>query len=540
VDPRLGRHPHRFLVLAATLGLVDAVAIVAGAGALAHGIAAVFRAGGGIGRDLVVVAVAVAVRAAVAWARESLAARAAAAAITKIRSGLLRRIIRNGPQWLAGQRNGELAHLASSGLDPIEAYFSRYLASLALTLVVPPVVIGWIWLADWPSALIIIATLPLIPLFTVLIGWRTRARTERQLRALGRLAHHFLDVVEGLTTLRAFGRAHAQERTIAEVTDRYRRTTMSVLRTSFLSTLALELAAMVSVALVAVQIGLRLVDGRVGLQTALLVLILAAEPYLPLRQVGANYHASADARAVLDRVFEVPDPPPPATSAIPLVAVHGLRVRDVSVRHPDRVSAALPATSFSLRAGELVAVVAPSGAGKSTLLAVLLGFVARSSGEVLVGGVDVAAADPAAWRAQVAWAPQRPTLLAGTVADNVRLGNPRASDDAVRRALALAAARDLHDAGDLRPGRVLAEDGAGLSAGQRQRITLARAFLRALYGGGLLLLDEPTAHLDADTEARVLAGIRELSRSRCVLMVVHRPAMAAAADRVVHLGAVQP
>jgi len=542
LDPRLLRHARAtraFLALSVLLGLLAAGCVLAQAGVLAHAVAAVFLGGAtrtDIGRDLAILAAVVGLRAMLAWAQEVVAARSSATVKSQLRTALLRRTVQLGPQWTSGRRTGELAQLATRGIDALDPYFARYLPQLVLACVVPPLVLARLGTADLLSGLIVVATLPIIPVFMVLVGLSTQARTRRQWRTLERLSSHFLDVVDGLPTLRVFGRAKAQEGSIGAVTDAYRRATMGVLRISFLSAFVLELAATLSVALVAVQIGLRLLTGGVGLETALLVLILAPEAYLPLRQVGANHHAAAEGLAAADRVLQVLDTPPPASGsrAVPPVPVYGVSVAEVSVRHPGSRTAALPPTSLELVPGEVVAVVGPSGAGKSTLLSVLLGYQTPSTGVVRVGGVDLADADPDRWRCQVAWAPQRPALLAGTVADNVRLGAPDADRDEVLSALERAAA------GDIPPDLVLGEDGAGLSAGQRQRVALARAFLRAERGAGLLLLDEPTSQLDVVTEARVVAGVRELAHGRCVLLVVHRPALAAAADRVVRLPAQSP
>jgi ATP-binding cassette, subfamily C, bacterial CydCD len=534
LDPRLLRHAQAtkpYLLLAVLLGVVNAAAVIAMAGALAHAITAVFRYGAdvrGLQRDLVVLAGALVARAAVAWAQDVVAVRASARVKSQLRLALLRRITELGPAWLTGHRTGELAQLATRGVDALDPYFAAYLPQLVLTFVVPPLVIARIWVEDWLSGLVVLLTLPLIPLFLVLVGLMTQLRTKRRWQALERLSHHFLDVVDGLPTLRVFGRAAAQEQTIHRVTDDYRRTTMGVLRIAFLSAFVLELAATMSVALVAVQVGLRLVGGSIGLEAALVVLILAPEAYLPVRQLGANRHAAVEGLAAADRVLSVLETPVPTAGRAavpPPVRVFGVEVDAVSVRQP-----ALRATSLRLVPGDVMALVGPSGAGKSTLLSVLLAFRDPTSGTVRIGDVDLTTADPDQWRARVAWVPQHPSLLAATVADNVRLGVPGAGDEEVRRALRRAAADDID------PARVLGEDGSGLSAGERQRVALARAFLKAERGAELLLLDEPTSHLDSASEARVLAGLRELAAGRCVLMAVHRPALAAAADRVVEVG----
>jgi ATP-binding cassette subfamily C protein CydCD len=370
-------------------------------------------------------------------------------------------------------------------------------------------------------------TLPLIPLFMALVGGTTKERTAAQWAVLGRLSHHFLDTVAGLATLTAFRRDRAQVATIRTVTGRYRRATMRTLRLAFLSSLVLEVLASLSVALVAVGIGLRLVDGRLDLATGLFILVVAPEAYLPLRRLGVEYHAAADGVAVLARVDRILDEPrPPRGARIDPPVTAGLHIADLTVRYPDRPTPAVHRFSLDVPAGATVALVGPSGAGKSTVLHTVLGYVAPSAGHVRIGDVDLSDVDGEAWRTALAWVPQRPALSSGTVADNIRIGRPGAA----RADLERAAARAGLPATFL--DRTVGEDGRGLSAGQRQRVALARAFVR---DPAIVLLDEPTAGLDEQTEAAVLPALRALLAGRTSLLVSHRPAVVALADRTVTL-----
>jgi ATP-binding cassette subfamily C protein CydD len=534
LDPRLLRYARAsrwYLVACVVLGVAGAALIVAQATLLATGISAVFggrlNGRGGLTGILVGLAAVVAGRALLAWAQEMAAHRAAAAVKSQLRGRLLAHLVELGP----GRRTGELATLVTRGIDALDGYFAKYLPQLVLAALVPVIVLGRLLPADLVATVIIAVTLPLIPVFLALVGLTTEARNRRQFRQLTRLAHHFLDVVAGLPTLKVFGRAKAQAATIRRVTDDYRRASMRTLRLAFLSSLALELVATISVALVAVAVGLRLVDGRLDLRTALLVLILAPEAYLPLRMVGTHFHASTEGLAAAEKIFTVLAEPAPPCGSRTDVPAGPIVLSGVTVRYPDRSVPALDDVSLTVPSGEVLALAGPSGCGKSTLLSVLLGFVAPDSGRVTVGGVDLSRLDGGVWRRRVVWVPQRPYLFAGTVADNIRLGVPSASSSLIADAAARGRATGFLD-------RSVGEGGAGLSAGQRQRVALARAFLSvAVYGAPLVLLDEPTANLDGDNERAVLAAIRELAHGRTVIVSAHRPALLALADRVVRMDA---
>ena len=513
---------------------------------VAHAIAnAPLLDGGGtwadVGGVVALVGVVALARAALAYGAETAALRSAAAVKSQLRRRLVAHVTGAGADP-ATLNPGELATLTTRGLDALDDYVARYLPQLVLSVLVPVAVLVVVLDADWLTALIIALTLPLIPVFMALVGWQAQDYTRKQWHLLNRLGGHFLDAVEGLPTLAIFRRAKAEVALIRRTSEAHREATVRSLRIAFLSALVLELIATLSVALVAVQIGVRLLYGQLDLETALLVLILAPEAYLPLREVGARFHASTEGVAAAEQVFTVLERPGrvpqdrPDPAAVPEGPIE-LRFDDVRLTHPERTVAALGGVDLVVPAGRTLLLTGTSGAGKTTLLSVLLRFADADAGRITVNGTDLRDLPVEQWRRRIAWLPQRPYLFDASVADNVRLGVPDADDEAVARAVALAEATDVVAALPDGYATLLGERGTRLSAGQRQRIALARAFLRRMDGASLVLLDEPTAHLDPDNAAAVRAGVARLLEGATGIVVAHDAGWADLADEVVRLEA---
>ena len=541
---RYARAARGYLAAAVGLGLAGAALILAQAGLLAHALAAAGRGAAAaiaLSGTLLALLAVVAARAAVTCGAEVAALRASATVKSQLRGALAARALDLGPQWLGGQRTGEITALATRGLDGLDSYFARYVPQLVLAVVVPAAVLARVAAADWVSAVIIAVTVPLIPVFAAGVAWHTRARARRQWLLLATLAGHFLDVVEGLPTLKVFGRAKAQAEVIATVTGAHRAATMAALRVAFLSALVLELSAAVATALVAVEVGLRLLYGHLGYETALLLLLLTPEAFLPLRAAAAQFHASMEGAVPAGRVLEILDTPvarqpprPPRKRAGCTVDLRSdaISLSAVTVAYPGRPRPALDGVGLSIGPGEHIVITGPSGAGKSSLLALLLRFIEPDAGTIRAGGTDLSAIAADRWRAQIAWVPQHPHLFAGSAADNIALGQPRVSLDAVRRAAGLAGADQFIEA---LPGgyhAALGERALRLSAGQRQKIALARAFLR---DAPLVLLDEPAAHLDPASARQLARAVETALAGRTVLVVSHGRGWAGGAGRVIRL-----
>jgi ATP-binding cassette subfamily C protein CydD len=474
-------------------------------------------------------------RAGSTWGSEVTAQRAAGRIKSDLRERLAAHILALGPAYTRGERSGELVNTAVEGVEALDAYFSQYLPQLALAVLVPLTMLAFILPLDLVSGLVLLLTAPLVPLFMILIGNLADTLTRRQWRSLSRLSSHFLDVLQGLTTLKLLGRSRDQIRTIAQVSDRFRQTTLGVLRVAFLSALVMELVTTLSIAVVAVEIGLRLLYGRLPFEQAFFVLILAPDFYLPLRLLGTRFHAGLAGTAAARRIFEVLDtpssaPPSPQPSPSKGEGIGPVRFEDVYYAYDGGQRPALNGLSFQVEPGHKVALVGPSGAGKSTAVQLLLRFVEPDQGAITVAGTSLRDWPAPAWRAQIAWVPQHPYLFHASVAENIRLARPDAGLDAVIQAAEKAQADTFIRALPQGYDTLIGERGARLSGGQAQRIALARAFLK---DAPLLILDEATSNLDPEIEAALQEAVGRLLSSRTALIVTHRLSTAYRADQIV-------
>ncbi|MFJ2504430.1 thiol reductant ABC exporter subunit CydD [Microbacterium sp. NPDC087592] len=552
VDPRLLRYAgaaRGFLAASALIGVVQTAVVIVFAWLLTDAVTGAI-AGRDVSASLIWLLLTALLRGLLIAASDAAGTRAAAKTGMQLRSALISAVGRLGPGWLAQRNQTELAVTAGHGLEALDAYFARYIPQLVLTVIATPVVVAVMWWQDWPSGLTAIITLPLIPLFLILIGMATRTVQTRQWQTLQRLAARFADTVQGLSTLRLFGRDRRAADRIEVTADEYRRETMKVLRFSFLSGFAMELLASLAVALIAVSVGFRLLSGDLTLEVGLFVLLLAPEAFLPIRQVGVQFHAAAEGVAATEDVFEVLDaararvqmqdgstdaggiagessgmresilqvgPAGPAGPAdAGALVVEGLRVRD------------LPPVSFTAEPGTITLIEGPSGAGKSSLLAALRG-AADFDGTATFAGHDLRGLSPAAW---LAWAGQTPGLMRGTVAANVALGDPEPDADRIRVALDDACAEGID------PALELGVQGSGLSGGQAQRVAVARALYRqSSEPRRMLALDEPSSALDPDTEDRLWRSLRaRADAGASILLVSHRRTARDIADHIVTLG----
>ena len=518
------------------IGVLVAVATIAQLVLLARVVDGVFVGDeglDGVGTLLVLLLGVSVLRSLLLWGREVTAQRGAVRVKSELRGRLFGRVLGLGPAYVRGERTGELATVATEGIERLDAYFSRYLPQVFLSVVVPLIVLVYVFPLDRSSAVLLLATAPVIPIMMILVGSYAEDHMQRQWTALSRLGAGFLDAVQGLPTLKMFGRSEAEAGKVAAASEGFRARTMKVLRYAFLSGLVLEFMTAMAIALVAVTLGVRVVSGSMPFLDAFIVLLLAPEFYKPLRELGTHRHAGMEGKAAADRIFEILDTPVPVregsegTSPSP----GGLSVEfsGVGYRYPGNARPAVSDLSLTLEAGTMTALVGPSGAGKSTLVNLLLRFMDPDDGEILANGVPIAELPVEGWRENVALVPQRPHLFHGTVLENIRLARPDAPDGEVERAAELAGAakfiRDLPEG----YGTFVGERGARLSGGEAQRLAIARAFLK---DAPVLVMDEPTSSLDPESERAIRLALERLARGRTVLVIAHRLNTVRGADRI--------
>ena len=529
LDPRLVRRSRavrRYLVAGVVVGVLTALVVVAQAALIAAAVARLFAAGP-VFTIAIGIALCFAVRAALHWVHTVASTHAAVGVKAELRHEIADDLL--DPRRLGPQPNSaRVVSLLGPGLNAFDGYVGRFLPQLILALIVPGLVVVTVLVIDPLSALIIGITLPLSVGFMILVGLHTRDTLDRRWAELERLGRHFADVLDGLLVLKTFGRR--QEDGLHAVGRRHHDETMRTLRIAFLSALVLDLVATLSVALVAVSVGLRVVEDDLSLQRAMMILLLAPEAYLPIRRLGMSYHESTEGAAAVSDALDLLDHPRHSGSSDPdkIDMAADLVLEQVVVQHAGRTSPALFVNSERIRPGEFVAVTGASGSGKSTLLDLLLGFVQPASGRLLIGNaLNMNDVDPERWRRTLAWVPQFPALIEGTVADNVRMGSDARATDI------LEALRDTGLA-EMDPERWISESAGDVSDGERRRLAVARALLRVrTQRARLVLLDEPTAGLDARNERAILDALRSLPVT--VVVVTHRPEIIAAADRVVRL-----
>ncbi len=530
------RAVRRLLILSIAASVLGGLLLIVQAGLLSTAIDRVFLKGDrldGVAGLLLALVPVIAGRLLLTYVAGDSAGRAAARIKADLRARLMAHLLALGPTFARGERSGELANTLVQGVEALDAYFRDYLPQLIVAVLVPLAILFVVFPADALTGLVLLLTAPLIPLFMALIGMAAGAMARRQFAALSHLSAHFLDVLQGLTTLKQFNRSRAQVATIGRISEQFRDATLSVLRVAFLSALALEMLATLSVAIVAVEIGIRLIEGNLQFTQALFLLVLAPEFYAPLRTLGAKFHAGTEGQAAADRIFEILDTPLPAASGdAPVPPRLDIVFDGVSYQYPNAGQPALNDIRLTLAAGQRVALVGATGSGKSTLAALLVRFIAPTSGQIRVAGVPLDEIDLDGWRARVAWLPQAPTLFDRSAADNIRLGLPNASLTAVIGAAKLAEAHDFIMGLPQGYDTPLGERGQRLSGGQAQRIAIARAFLR---DPALLILDEATSALDPETEAAIGRALGRLLPGRSALIIAHRLSTVASADQIVVL-----
>lgn len=537
------RQARVYLVFTVLLGLIGAGITVAQMTFLSKVVDGVFLGGQSLGQVeslLLLLFVAVFLRAFLFWVREGVAQQGAIRVKSELRGRIFAHLMRLGPGYANRERTGELTASVTEGVERLDAYFSRYLPQMFLSVFIPLLIAGYVFTLDWLSAVLFLLTAPIIPLLMVLVGSYTEEHTKRQWTQLSRMSAHFLDALQGLTTLKVFGRGEAEQRRVEQVSDEYRKTTMKVLRWAFMSGLVLEFMTSVAIALVAATLGVRLLNGGIGFQPAFLVLLLAPEFYRPIRELGVHRHAGMEGSAAADRLFEILNTPLPVditsgdSKLRHLETAQGISIKldEVRYSYPGMEKAALKGVSLSLPAGSRTALVGRSGAGKSTLVNLVMRFIDPQEGEISANGVPIRTLPMDVWREQLALVPQRPHLFYGSVLENIRMARPDASREEVHLAAEAAGAAEFIQRLPGGYDTQIGENGVRLSGGEAQRLAIARAFLKDTP---VLILDEPTSSLDPESEAVIKDALERLMRGRTVLVIAHRLNTIHSSDQIVVL-----
>ena len=522
------KHARGALALTIIFGVLGAIVMIAQMAFLSRIVSLVFMDHQDLAQVsslLLLLVGTIVVHAGIVWVREVTALQGAIRVKSELRVRLFARLLQLGPAYSKGERTGELVATLSEGIERLDAYVSRYVPQMALSVLVPLLIAGFILPLDWTSAVLLLVTGPVIPLLMILVGSYAEEQIQRQWIALSRMSAHFLDIVQGLPTLKLFGRSEAQSARIAQVSNTFRERTLKVLRIAFLSGAVLEFMTAIAIGLIAVTLGVRLLNGGISFEQAFLVLLLAPEFYRPLRELGVHRHAGMEGKAAAKRIVEILETPVPLQThqeEVSLVDIPGgltIAFTDVLFTYPGSDHPALQEVNLTLPARTCTALVGRSGAGKSTLVNLLLRFMDVQGGGITANGIPLTDLPAEAWQAFVALVPQRPYLFSGSVRANIRLARPGASDDEVARVAELAGAAAFISQLPQGYETEIGERGTRLSAGQVQRLAIARAFLK---NAPLLVLDEPTSSLDPESETLIRQALERLVQERTVLVIAHR------------------
>jgi len=533
------KHARSVLTLTIIFGVLGTVATIAQMSFLSRIVGRVFLAHESLIQVrflLFLLLFTIGVRAVLMWGREVTAQQGAIRVKSELRERLFTHLLQLGPAFCKGERTGELVATAYEGIERLDAYVSRYFPQMILSILVPLLIAATILPIDWISAFLLLITGPIIPLIMVLVGSYTEKHIQRQWVALSRMSAHFLDAVQGLTTLKLFGRSSAEQARVAQVSESFRERTLKVLRMAFLSGAVLEFMTAMAIGLVAVTLGVRLLNNGISFENAFLILLLTPEFYRPLQDLGVHHHAGMEGKAAAKRIIDILETAAPSHTIAPSfelpVGALTIALKGVTYTYPGNDHPSLRDITLTLPAHTSTALVGRSGAGKSTLVNTLLRFVEIESGEITVNGIPLTELPAETWREYIALVPQRPYLFYGSVRENIRLARPTASDREVTEAAELAGAATFIDQLPQGYETQIGEQGTRLSAGQVQRLAIARAFLK---NAPFLILDEPTSSLDPESEVLIRHALEHLMQDRTVLVIAHRYNTIAHAGQVVVL-----